>query len=103
MEGNIPIINQAELLGYLRVCPLIFIINFVLYNEVSKNNSKIQQVEEFTRQQIFAQVVGAREVNQATRELIARINLNDQANDQVNDFQVNDFHIGNNVNEDPEP
>ena len=52
-------------------------------------------MEEFTRQQIFAQAVGAREVNQATRELIARINLNDQA--------VIDVHMGNNVNEDPEP
>ena len=51
-------------------------------------------MEEFTRQQIFAQAVGAQEVNLATIELIARINLNDPA--------VNNIHMGNNVNMDPE-
>ena len=47
-------------------------------------------MEEFTRQQIFAQAAGAEEINQVTRELIARIILNAPA--------VFDVHIGNNVN-----
>ena len=51
-------------------------------------------MEQFTRQQMFAPVVGAQEVYQATIDLIARINLNDQA--------IINFHLGNNVNEDPE-
>ena len=47
-------------------------------------------MEQFTRQQMFAPVVGAQEVYQATIDLIAKINLID-------------VHMqGNNVNEDPE-
>ena len=51
-------------------------------------------MEQFTRQQLFAQVVGSQEVYQVTIDLIARINLNDQA--------IINVHVGNNVNEDPE-
>ena len=96
MENDIRFINQAELLNYLRVCSQI-VNNNVQYNKFILDINTVlhysfQRVEEFTRQQLFEQVVGAQEINQATIDLIARIN--------VNDLPVANIHIGNNVNED---